>query len=217
MTEPRDDEQLLEAIVAGDLDPDSPAVRERLHADPALAERARALLELASRVGGAGREERAVLREAAALESAPGEDRVATVVARELGARGRRGRFPWLRAAAAALVLALAAVGVRSLLRDAEPDWQFVGSSSLSPSGEVESFDRFTWTLGGSSWVLRVYPAGAADDPGVEPLYDEDVYAPEHVVPAEELATWPRAIYWTVTAVELGVEGESAAAGARLR
>lgn len=152
---PRDDAELLERLVTGELAEDSAEARDAFAQRPALRERLAALRAVAATLDAAAADERATLDEAQHIERAPGHDRVeAALRAARAGESGpgaarrpnsRRGLLLALGSLAAA---ALVVVG-RGLFSadEAAPPVHLGGSGVelLTPLGEVAQYGTFRW------------------------------------------------------------------------
>jgi hypothetical protein len=166
-------DDILAAVLAGDLTRDDEKVQELLRDEPEFRERLGELERVASRLGDAATLRREVLTEAARGEPAPGLDRVDAVIGARLRERAEKGGaengdrtlFPASRAgekrvlspfsgrflAAAAVVLVAATVFL--LTRDGgDPgeDLRLLGGEEFTdaaPRGKVSSFAEFRWTF----------------------------------------------------------------------
>lgn len=216
------DEDILQRVVAGDLDPDSEEVRAAVRARPELAariERLRELQGMLDAVGAAGRSDMA--------SDAPVPDalsrRVDDVIERQV--RPRR-RSPWmlvLAAAAALLVVGLIWLIVRgagSSGVDRDPDQMRLENpehAELHPNDAepVEDYFVFDWSdwkhIAGDGYRLTIYADEGADDWLIRTKTLEPSWTPN----AAERRALPDHIYYTVEVLEAGLPGERVDAHAR--
>jgi len=201
-----------------------PEVAELVAACPSCATRLDELERTAERVEAAGREQRAELLEAAKLDSAPGEERVAGVLERlaeeephasppqpELrsaspsaapASPSRRWQTPLLAAAAVLLV----AFVIRRVLQEPE-ETVHLGHGApelVAPVAAVSDYGTFRWTYDGprgGSFVLRIWDAllGA----GSAPILEVDrIEAAEWTPTPEGRERLPERILWEVEALD---------------
>jgi hypothetical protein len=210
---PREHEELLAALLAGERRPGDPEVVRALRECARCRERWEHLRSAASRLDAAADEQHALLAGLAHADPAPGEERVLATLERladgdGLGSRRTSRRLAWL--AAAALILA-AAWGARRFLVDATepraPAWLGNGTLQLlAPRGEVAGgrFERFSWTYTGgvaARFTLRI--GKLEDGQGGEWLIEherleETTWTPD----AEDLEQLPPRIRWEVEAFD---------------
>jgi hypothetical protein len=156
-----DPEALLQALLTGGADEQSPAVQRLFAAHAELRERWARLRELTRELDAAGADARAAIA-AAAATTTPHDDQVRDLILRW---QQQPSRFrPRLVIAAAVLLAALLCVW---WLRPSRPDRDSIlgpASGSLSPKGEVSDYALFQWNVSRppeGSYVLRFF----ADDP----------------------------------------------------
>ena len=165
-----DADRLVQQILTGDVDPDSPEVRELLDAQPQIRDELVRLRGLATRLEHVGELERRDLSEAVG-QPTPFEDQVPGIIdrARAEGGLGARPRNPrrvvyGLLAAAALLIPYF---GINTWLGGSAGDTDLnntvLGSEEqgeMKPTGECRSFAQFTWTFedhATTSFEVRVY------------------------------------------------------------
>ena len=141
--------------------------------------------------------------EAARRETTPA-DRAAAVSTFEALAKGGRSTFRgrWLLVAAALLVGLTLGYLVHSVLGPPADDAPVLlgdgGLSGLIPTGEVDRYDRFSWTHSSdtpSSFGLRVWNEGDLD----AVISVDGLTLPEYVPTDEERARLGATIRWEVT------------------
>jgi hypothetical protein len=196
-------EELLAALLAGELGRDDPAVEAVLAACEHCSERLAELESTAERLTAAAEEERSILAEASRPRRSPGTERLEARL-RELAlveahARPRRRTLFWLVAAGIA-----GSLFAWTLLSDggrgAEPP-VILGESLrlLRPVGTVKSFDvPFVWEYEGPApggFRVLIYEDG--EDGRLlheEPRWMEKTWTPEPSL----VAGWPARIRWEI-------------------
>jgi hypothetical protein len=205
---PREHEELLADLLSGERRPAEAEVAERLRECSACREQWARLRDTAAHVGRAGAAQRAALAELEAGGPAADEELVRAALGRLAGEaapapRPRRRVLAWLAAAA---VLAVGLWLARGFL--ARPDervWLGDGAfRGLAPSGEVASFERFSWEYTGpaaDSFTLRVF-ALADGERGARILVKERLKETNWTPTAQERETLPGRILWEVDALD---------------
>jgi hypothetical protein len=209
----KEHELLLEAALAGDVDPQDPRWLERISSCSECSENFRELTELRELLDDAGRDERSILASIDPRRDVPGSDRVAPTVHAVLAQRrarwslGRRA-LVWT-ASAAAGVMAVGGI-VRWLMPHANPEHHesMLGEAEeagMSPSGSVPDFDEFRWTVElppGGEFELVVW----SDEPGDEGRLlarishlDDQRWTPA----IEQKRAWPNTIRWELRVVDV--------------
>ena len=179
---PSDSERFLERYLSGDLDPDDPAVKSRLEGDSVLAEALAELRELEGDMKELACDQRAVIEDARLRTGGPGEDRVSAGVTAfleeerraEQRARGGVTKFGSRPRRALLVATALAAAVLAAVIliagESAPDDAKHLGpvllgdteNSALSPTGIVDEYSEFSWTLTlppGGWFVVRIFEA----------------------------------------------------------
>lgn len=204
-------EAVLMRIVSGDLPREAAEAAALLEACSTCRGTLAQLDEVTSSLGQAGDLERRVLEDAARIEAAPGEDRVAEIV-RQHAHRQPRRIWPWAIAAAAAACLLLffwprETEGDRSDLFLGGPEHQ----DGLEPHGIVERWTAFRWrkpqTSPGGTYTISVWRADVP--PGADPELVQGGIIPSVTdevktwLPSDELlSSLPRSIRWRVEAFD---------------
>ena len=201
---PADNDALLEGLLSGSIDPTAPDVRARLDADPELAETFEELQQFALEMAELGVEQREVMDGAAALEAAPGQERVDAEIAAFFEERraspSRRSRWiPFLAAAAAVLLVLLPFLG--GAFDSEDPALVMLGDSertSLSPSGAVSDFGAFAWdTPLPADSTFKVLVFGEDQEPWDIPFFEsERLDEPSLELTPEVERTLPDRIRW---------------------
>jgi hypothetical protein len=198
-------EELLARLLSGELSLDSEEARAAMQEDPTMADELEILRGIEADYRRLAALERDDLAAAKALPTASGEKRVAEAMrtfAQERSAtvvRPMWRRRPLLIAAG----LAIAAAGALWLLRPpsdgALPPILGRTPEGLSPSGEVDSFDKFEWTdppRPGRWFQIRV--TGVARDGRKRTLIEtreaDEIRSPWSPGPAAR--DWPNEIHW---------------------
>ena len=189
-------EELLISVLAGDVAPDDPRVREACARDPHFAEQLAELRGLeqrlsASKPGGLG-----------SLEPVADEERILRGF--RLTAHPPR-RASWGRwVAVAALFVALLWVGSRFFEghnERAAPISLSEQRDGYAPVGDCERFDEFRWhdpLPSNGSYTLRVLDASS----GALLLEVEELTESSWKPSAEQQAGWPRAITWELSVLD---------------
>jgi hypothetical protein len=205
---PREHEDLLAALLAGERGPAEPEVAQRLRECATCREQWTRLRTTAAQLERAGTERRTALAELERVGPAPGEERLLATLERlaagEPRARGRRS-LAWLAAAAVLVALAWIARGFLGGGDGRDPAWLGEGALQIvAPEGEG-SFERFSWTYTGSdadSFTLRIFELkdGAR---GKRLLIRERLKETTWVPEAEEQEKLPARIFWEVEALDV--------------
>ncbi|MEW6742033.1 MAG: hypothetical protein AB1486_04670 [Planctomycetota bacterium] len=212
--------EILQRLVAGDLDPEGPEGRALLEGDAKLRAAYESLLALAARLDAAAAQEREVL---SSVEHQPQPGPPVRRILENIWSRQQRERrvFRLTLAAAAAVLLVLTTLALLHGLAKPErpPGAIELGGQSitcLAPLGEVRSYGTFRWRSGlppGYTYRLIITDASS----GREVHRVEALSEPEWM-PAEALeASLPREILWTVQARMPGSEDAVLSGTARAR
>lgn len=193
----REQEDLLIAVMAGDLAPEDARVQAACARDPQFAQRLAELREIEHRLSASM---------PAGLERLPpieGEERILRgfreVVEPPQNRKLALRLAPWL--AVAALVLGIFWLGTR-FSRDENPTRGPITLSDApagyAPVGEVAAFEDFRWPdalPSGGSYELRIFDARSGRLLTSVEEWAEPFWKPS----AEELAAWPRSIRWELS------------------
>lgn len=147
-------EDILERLLAGEVDLDAPEVSAAAAKNPALRAEIERMRAAAAHLRALGRQRREVIEEAATLRDVPGEEHVARII----GQRRHRLRSPLLLALAAC-VLVGAALAWKGWTSASTSSHDYLGPASMSPQGEVAEYGEFRWTHGGAgcAYVVTVF------------------------------------------------------------
>jgi len=164
---PREHEELLTALLAGERAPTDPEVERRLRECPECAREWAQVQDARRRLETVAAEADAALDEISELRDAPGEERVLPILQRlaaetPYAPRRRPALGRWL--AAAAVLLSFAWLLGRSLSdsgNDEPPTTLGPRLEIRAPRGEVTSYAPFSWTYpaGADRYEVRVYDA----------------------------------------------------------
>lgn len=217
MTEPdRSREEILCDLVTGELSPEAAEARALFARDPDAREEFERSQRVARALDASESFHRDLVADAAALDGAPGEERVLEVVRREAAratgapdataapssrAAGPTGHpWRWVAAAAAAALLVLAAGQLRHREQPAGPGPVLgTGVRLLAPVGTVDAYSPFEWAAErppGGWFEVRVYDEteGATQSPLAR---SGRLDAPRWPGPPET-TSWPETIRWDV-------------------
>ena len=209
-----DEDELLERLLAGDLDEGAGEVHAAFAADPSLREHYDALVEI-QRGLDAGAIQEAVLEEARTGSWPEGEARLEETLRREAPVSLRRplaGRRPLVSHRRFALVAAAAALFATILIyggfsTDEPPMLLGQVPPGASPIGDVEVYPPFRWDLELESpaWRFEFVVYDATEAAGLKrivgPLHlDQSEWQPKQ----DESLDWPSEILWTVGLVSAG-------------
>ncbi|MEM7201685.1 MAG: hypothetical protein AAF628_15560 [Planctomycetota bacterium] len=215
MTDPRwtkEEQDVIADLLTGARAMNDPDVARTLAANPALAEECRVLLEMAQKLDTAGEQQRREVSELMALE--PNPEDLATTQAFLRQQRSSRRAFWVVGPLLAAAVLVLGIWIGRQAADDGggggDPDVILGTDRELSPSGEVERFETFSWSADelDTGLVFEIIVESDADEP--QELARTETEAPTWTPSSEELARINAAgqIRWRVVGWE--PDGEQA-------
>ena len=151
-------EELLSAVLAGELAHESPDFQRRIAECPECRARWERVRPIAARLAEAGAEERRALSSALAGGAAPGEDGIDATVARLVRSEPWRSARPrrWTWLAAAALLMVLGTWWYESTDSERAPPGADVPLGDrdehlrlIAPVGKVATFERFLWQYDG--------------------------------------------------------------------
>ena len=182
-------EELLTALVAGDLDLGDPLVSDALAADPTIREELEALRALERRVAAAGEDELEVLDAAATVPAGIEEERAMVHARRLFGAEPAR---PRTRVSPLPIGLAAAALFAIGLLlgrlggpppttEPTAPRELGSGVRVVAPAGEVHRYDEFRWEFSlsnGYAYELTVWNAETGEEVVTTPRLGEPAWRP---------------------------------------
>jgi hypothetical protein len=203
---PREHEDLLAALTAGERRPSEPEVERQLRSCDECATAWAEAQETQARLERLGVEERETLAELGRVRGAHGEERVLATLQRlaagETGTRARRfGAGAWLAAAVLLLAGAWLVVRFRTAEEPHEPKWLGDGVRLEAPVGAVPSYGSFSWSYTGREverFELKIYRSKSdpLDPPLLERRLTESTWTPD----AKDLEQLPARIYWVVEA-----------------
>jgi len=196
-------EDLIERLITGELDLESPEVQEAL-SDPSFRAEYESAANTMAWLDAAGSHARELARQAEDEGPVDGEDAVHQVFAREARAQTppapKRSWAPIWLAAAAVIVAGWLFFGLEPSSDPAPDPSRILGASiaELEPSGATDVFGEFRWRydLPPGGWFLVTIDSGVD---GGEILTSEKLFLPSWRPSVE---AWPAVVRWEVQAFD---------------
>lgn len=200
---PREHEELLAALAAGERLADDADVARRVRECPECASAWAELEDTRRRLERSAAAQGEALEELTRLRGAPGEEHVLATLEGLAGGRTPVHRRAWRAWLVAALVVAAGAWIVVRLRSTREPEREPIPLGPVlvleSPVGEA-SFESFSWSYPEAQvdhFVLKIYASPRAGAPLIEQKHlEESQWTPD----PQEAAELPYRIHWTVEA-----------------
>jgi hypothetical protein len=207
-THPREHEELLAALAAGERGPAEPEAERRLRECADCARQWTALQDVQRRLENTRQAEEAALDELQREPAAPGEERVLATLTRlaaaEPHARPRRRAVAWLTAAVLLFAGAWLVLHFLGGERGSNPPIVLGhGLEIQRPRGPVASYAPFEWSdaIEADSYVLRIYDA--KDTARSHPVLEHrDLEGSPWTPTAQELESLPARIEWELVALD---------------